>query len=376
MTHTEQITRIVDTIDELTPEWFTSALRQGGTIREKMTVIAARNELLGSGQLGMVVRSELTYDRGGTGADQAPGSVVVKLPAEDPTRRQTGVAMGLYESEIRFYKEIAPRAGIAVPRLHWADLEPNTGRMTLVIDDLTDRAEVGDMIARATPEQAELAFGELAKLHASLWNNASLRELRWLADPARAQMLFDSVPAAVEPFKRAYADRLEPRHIALIERLGPNAPQWPTAALIAPLVVVHGDFRLDNMMFGTTPQAPPIAILDWQATRLGPPLLDHSIFLGSCMSTEDRRAHEWDLLRSYHERLLAAGVTGFDWNDCIQSYRISALYPLLLTVSFSLLLGKTERDRDMWTQLLRGAADLVYDHDAGDLLASAPSRGH
>jgi aminoglycoside phosphotransferase (APT) family kinase protein len=360
----EQVaTPIVDTPEDLTADWFTSALREGGTITEDVSVTAATSELIGTGQVGMVVRAELVYAGG-----EGPPSLVVKLPPREQGARGIGVAMGLYESETRFYKEIAPLAEINVPHLHWGAVDAATGRITLVIDDLTGCAEVGDMIATSTPEQAELAFAELVKLHAPLWNDHRLRSLPWLSDPARAQVLFDAVAPAIEPFKEAYGHRLEPEHVALAERLGPKAASWPAKALVDPLVPIHGDYRLDNMMFGTAPGAQALTIVDWQASRLGPPLLDHSIFLGSCMTTEDRRAHEQDLLRGYHEGLLAAGVSGFDWEDCLQSYRISSLYPFLLTVSMSLFLAHTDRDREVWTQLLRGCAELVSDHDAADLL--------
>jgi hypothetical protein len=356
---------IVDTIEELTPGWFTGTLRDGGTLSSAAAVTAVRSELIGTGQVGMVVRCELDYD---SDAADAPRSVVVKLPSAEPGNRQIGISMGLYESEVRFYREIAPQAGITAPFMYWGDVEPSTGRITLVIDDLTTCAEVGDMIAKATPEQAELAFAELVKLQASLWNDPRLRSLPWLADPSRAQMLFDSVGAAIEPFKCAYGDRLEPEHVALVERLGPKASRWPARALVDPLVVVHGDFRLDNMLFGTAPGAEPISILDWQACRLGPPLLDHSIFLGSCMSTEDRRVHERDLLRGYHQGLVDAGVRDFTFEDCLESYRISSLYPFLLTVCMSMFLAHTDRDREVWTQLLRGSAELVLDLGAADVL--------
>jgi hypothetical protein len=354
-------TAIVDTMEELTPEWFTGALREGGTIPVEASISAVRSELIGTGQVGMVVRSELEYEGDVVGA---PSSVVVKLPSAKESNRQVGIAMGLYENEVLFYREIAPRAGIAVPRLHWAEVEPASGRITLVIDDLTTSAQVGDMIDKATVDQAELAFAELVKLQAPLWNDPQLRAMPWLANPARAQMLFDAVAPSIEPFKAAYGSRLEPEHVALVERLGPKASAWPTKALVEPLVVIHGDFRLDNMMFGEK----TVTILDWQACRLGPPLLDHSIFLGSCMSTEDRRAHEHDLLRSYHDGLVRAGVRDFSWEDCLESYRVSSLYPFLLTVSMSMFLAHTDRDREMWAQLLRGCADLVHDLGAADLL--------
>jgi aminoglycoside phosphotransferase (APT) family kinase protein len=354
-------TPIVDTPEELTADWFSSALREGGTLGAGASVATARSELIGTGQVGMVVRSEVSYD--GNSAD-APASFVVKLPSREQGARGIGLAMGLYESETRFYKEVAPLARIRVPKLHWGDVDTTTGRITLVLDDLTGVADVGDMIAKSTPEQAELAFASLVDLHAPLWNDARLRSLPWLADPARAQVLFDAVAPAIEPFKEAYGHRLEPEHVALVERLGPKAATWPAKALVDPLVVIHGDFRLDNMMFGDG----NMTMLDWQACRLGPPLLDHSIFLGSCMSTEERRTHELDLLRGYHDRLVGAGVRDFTWEDCLESYRISSLYPFLLTVSMSLFLAHTDRDREVWTLLLRGCADLVADHKADELL--------
>lgn len=356
---------IVDTIDELTPEWFTGVLRDGGTLSQTAAVSAVRASPIGNGQAGMVVRCELDYDGD---SEAVPPSVVVKLSSPDPGKRQVGVALGMYESEVYFYKSIAPLAGIAVPRLHWADVEPDTGRFTILLEDLSCSCEVGDMIAKATPEQAQLAFAELVNLQSRLWNDPRLRSLPWLADTSSAQLLFDPVASAVEPFKAAYGDRLEPEHLALVERLGPKASAWPAKALVDPLVVIHGDFRLDNMMFGVAADTRPITILDWQGCRLGPPLLDLSVFLGSCMSTEDRRAHERDLLRGYHEGLLAEGVRDFSFDDCLESYRISALYPFLLTVSMSMFLAHTDRDREVWTQFLRGTAELVSDVGADALL--------
>ena len=90
------------------------------------------------------------------------------------------------------------------------------------------------------------------------------------------------------------------------------------------------------------------------------------------MSAEDRRAHERDLLRGYHQGLVDAGVRDFTFDDCLESYRISALYPFLLTVSMSMFLAHTDRDREVWTQLLRNSAELVADLGS----AERPGVGH
>ena len=71
-------------------------------------------ERIGTGQMSECYRVALTYADG----DGGPNSVVLKVAASDPVSRQTGLALGLYEREVRFYTDIAPRprrAGRALP---------------------------------------------------------------------------------------------------------------------------------------------------------------------------------------------------------------------------------------------------------------------
>jgi aminoglycoside phosphotransferase (APT) family kinase protein len=156
--------------------------------------------------------------------------------------------------------------------------------------------------------------------------------------------------------------------VKLVRHLGPKAAAYPAKVWKRPFVVAHGDYRLDNIMFGVDASAPPISIIDWQATRLAPPLLDAAIFLGSCVSPDDRREHEKDLLIRYHEGLVAGGVTGFSLDDCFESYRRSSLYPFLLTVAMSMTLEQTERGDAMWARMVRDTGDLIQATGASDVL--------
>jgi aminoglycoside phosphotransferase (APT) family kinase protein len=181
-------------------------------------------------------------------------------------------------------------------------------------------------------------------------------------------MLFGAVPSAVDPFTERFGDRVGPERLALVQRLAPRAPEVVDRVWRPPFVVAHGDYRLDNMMFGTGDGAPPISVLDWQACRLAPPGLDAAIFLSSCLDTETRRATERGQLEAYVDGLAAAGVEGFGFDAAWQSYRAASLYPFLLCVFTSITLEQTERGDAMWTQLLCGAADLVLDTDAAAVL--------
>src|ERR1700739_4255706 len=105
------MTLIVDTTEQLTPQWFTQVLRGNGTLGEQDTVVSVDAAVIGTGQVGFVARAQLGYAH----ERACPATLVVKLPSADADSRRTAAATGIYESEVRFYQQIAPRAGGRVP---------------------------------------------------------------------------------------------------------------------------------------------------------------------------------------------------------------------------------------------------------------------
>ena len=90
-------TDVVERPADLTAEWLTAAI---GAPIERFTF-----ERIGTGQMSECYRVALTYAADGA---RAARSVVLKVAATDPMSRQTGLALGLYEREVRFYTDIAP----------------------------------------------------------------------------------------------------------------------------------------------------------------------------------------------------------------------------------------------------------------------------
>jgi hypothetical protein len=355
---------IADTPDDLSPGWLTAALRDGGTIGERDAVSSVETEPIGTGQVGLVVLARVGYE---DPAAAAPSTLIVKLPSPDAGSRGMAAAMGLYEAEVRFYEEIAPRLGPAIPAMHFGAVDAAAGRFTLVLDDLSGIADVGNMVEGCGPEEAGLAIDQLAAFQAPVWGDPDLPARPWL-DPTRTDLMFAAVQPAADLFVQRFADRLDPGHVDLVRRLAPRAAGYRAGVWAPPYVVAHSDYRLDNMLFGRTTEAPPISVVDWQGARLAPPLLDAAVFLASCLTPEDRHAHEDDLLRSYHERLVAAGVSGFSYADCLESYRRCSLWPFLLGIAVSVTVMQTERGDAMWARLMSGAAELVLDTGAAELL--------
>lgn len=356
-------TRIVDSIEDIGPDWLTDALRQAGRLH-RGRVASLRSELMSVGQLGLVARLTLTYEGAGSGV---PPTVMVKLPSTDGGSRAVGVALGIYESEVRFYQEIAPTVGIRVPRPHWADIESSTGRFTLLLEDLSALGEPGDMIAGGTPDQAARALEALVELQAPRWSDPVLRQKDWLAHPSRNQTFFAAVEPALPLFLERFGDRLDSEDLEFVEQIVPNANAWATRMTAGPTVVLHGDYRMDNILFPHDPAA-PVAVFDWQATRLGPPLVDVSVYLGGCLPLEDRRRHERELLSHYHDGLVSRGITGFTFDDVWESYRWCVFYGLMLSVPFSVQLERTERGDALFAGMVTSYAQLARDLESKELL--------
>ena len=100
----------------------------------------------------------------------------------------------------------------------------------------------------------------------------------------------------------------------------------------------------------------------------GQAMTDASYFLGGSLTLEDRRAHEQELLREYHEALQEHGVRGFGWEECWEGYRRQAFLGVLMTVAPAMLVQRTERGDEMFLVTLARYAQQVLDLDAIELL--------
>ena len=98
--------------------------------------------------------------------------------------------------------------------------------------------------------------------------------------------------------------------------------------------VVHGDVRLDNVMFGGGPDQHPVVMVDWQAIMVSNPLHDLSYLLSQSLDVELRRAHETELVEYYYERLRSLGVDDITLQECWDGYDAGVLflfsYPLII----------------------------------------------
>jgi hypothetical protein len=317
---------------------------------------------IGTGQMSQNHRVAITYvDARAPG----PASVVLKLASEDVTSRATGNGLGIYMREVQFYRQLAPRIGGPTASCH-ASLIDDEGWFTIVLEDVEDGIQ-GDQIAGCSIEDARLAMLALAELHAPLYGDPVLGAADWLNVPSPLTQAL--VTQLFGGFLGRYGERIAPEHVALCERFLPSIDAWG-ADERPPLGLVHGDYRLDNMLFAARGRPRALTVVDWQTLSWGPILLDVAYFLGGGLSVERRRAHEEALLRTYHAAMLARGASDLEWEACWEGYRRLSFFGVLMAIAASMLVSRTERGDDMFMTMLARHAQQAIDLDAVELLPS------
>lgn len=345
----------------VTVEWLDWVLRDAGLLEDETHVVGFDQENVGTGQVGTNIRHRLRYD-GAPG----PASVVAKFAAPDETSRSTGIMTRTYETEVDFYRDLAATVDISRPACYLASIVPGTADVVLVFEDLEPRVQ-GDQIAGCDLGRAELAMDEAARLHGPRWGDDTLLSHEWLAAGIAGTGLIAELYASTwERFVERYTTTLTSEALEIGRALHALVGSWASHRPPAP-TLAHGDYRLDNMLFGPFGSDRPLVVVDWQTVRLGCGTSDVAYFLGAGLQPEMRRAHERDLVARYHAALGAYGVD-YPFDACWEDYRRYSFSGYVMAVIASVLVGRTERGDAMFMAMANRHAAQAVDLDATDLL--------
>ena len=350
---------------DVTPEWLTDVLTQAGQLAGGTSVRSFETAPIGTGQMADTTRFILTLDRDGAG----PSSVVGKFASADDQSRGTGLALRAYEIEVRFYREVAARVGARLPDVYLAEVEPETGWFTIVMEDIAGAAQ-GDQIAACGPDVAAAVLREMAGLHAPCWEAPELERLEWLnrSTPESDAFLVALVSSLLPGFLERYADTLAPEYQAVCRLFVDHLPDY-LALRSGPRTASHGDFRLDNLLF--QPDTPRPVVVDWQTVAWAGASVDVAYFIGGCLSAEDRRAHEPELLAGYHEALCRRGVRDYSLEQLRADTRRDTFAGLLMAIVASMVVQRTERGDLMFLTSSSRHAQHALDVDAPALLLAS-----
>jgi hypothetical protein len=358
---TSHTDNVVERPADLSAAWLTSVTGAG-------SIADFAVERIGTGQMSECYRVRLTYADAAPGSER-PDSVVLKVAATDPMSRQTGMTLGLYEREVSFYRDIAPRLRGPVAPCYHAAFDAGSGIFDVLLGD-ANPAVVGDEIRGATVAQARLAVAELARLQGPLLGDTTLADAPWLNRAAPInQALITALHAG---FVDRYGDQIAPQHRMVCERLVGGFDEYLAEEAADGRIhgLVHGDYRLDNMLFGAVGADRPLTVVDWQTVTWAPAMTDLAYFLGCALPVADRRQHYDALLDAYHAALgpdapiSLAGVR--------DGVRRQSFFGVMMAVVSSMLVERTERGDAMFMTMLQRHCEHVLETDA---LAILPAPG-
>ncbi len=198
-----------------------------------------------------------------------------------------------------------------------------------------DPAVVGDEIRGATIEQAMLAMAELGRLHAPLLGQTAMADVEWLNREAPMnQALIAQLYAG---FVDRYADDIAPAHREVCERLVASFDAYHVDTSEFVHGLVHGDYRLDNMLFGQPGADRPLTVVDWQTVTWGPAMIDVAYFLGCALPDDVRRDNYDALLGAYHDALGTDAALSVD--DVREGVRRQAFFGVMMAIVSSMLVA-------------------------------------
>ena len=349
--------------DQVTPAWLTCALRAGGVLGEDAAVRECRRTVIGQGVgfLSRVLRVALTYD---PPIPSAPTSVVVKLEPDTGEFRTFGDELHAFEREIRFYREVAAVVPLRLPRLYYGEVQG--AQAVLVMEDL-GFATPGDQVAGMHAGQVTATVRLIGRLQGRFWNNAALAALDWMPTSNHIEIDYDGKwPSLVEHF----GDAVGAAGLAVGERLLGGAAAWVEAEIERrPRTIVHSDLRADNLLFGAPGTADEVLVVDWQIAIRSMGAFDVARLMGGSELPSERRGHQFEILRAWHDALRESGVDDYAYEDAVRDFRLGALAALSYPVHFHTgVIGSTGRALALAEAICRRLFTSAAEIDAASIL--------
>jgi len=296
---------------------------------------------------------------------------VAKFATTSEQNRAVAAAFRVYEREALFLRDVSSKTTAPIPAVYGVEIDVPSGEFVLLMEDLGGY-RTGDQVAGCGLDEAKLVLDAIAPLHAAFWGTVDVPELAFApridGDMQRVGMS-GACAAGWDPCIERFGAVIPDSIKAARDRYTSQAEELHRRMGRLPQTLIHGDLRLDNVMFGETPDHRPAMVLDWQGVIISAAVQDVAYLLTQNLTTENRRAHEDTLLRHYHDRLVAEGVADYPYEQFVADYRLASLYLYV----YAMVIGGTldpsnERGLAFMGQLIDRACASIVDHDLLSLL--------
>ena len=345
---------------DITPQWVEGVMRGSGNLEDGVTVTAVSTERIGEGVgiLSILQRVIPTY----SGATKAPKSIVVKYPTDDPVQRGTADALVFYIRELTFYRDCAQSAPFKTAKCYGQAIESENTNFTIAMEDIGHYRPLNQLEGLSIAD-AKIMLKKLADFHAMWWNSPKLVGMQNIFPPIlnpTYEMVLPMLWTQGWPNVEKYAGHLLPDSVRGIGDIWAAKVPWMLDNLMAPLTLMHGDYRADNMMFdGDEP-----VLIDFQIVGTGSGMYDVGYFISQSISTDVRRGHDQELLNTYLDRLEFHGIT-IDRDEMWRQYLVAICFCVTYGVTtFGGFAEQNERGQQLLQDMLLRALYCVADNDA------------
>ena len=339
---------------EFTADWFTDLFQE----QYGAAVLDVSREVIGTGVgfVGEIHRCFLSWDA--TRGD-LPASVIVKVPSKLPLNRSLGEGLQLYEREVIAYEKLSSNMGLPMPNvlysamdddptpwldsvinflfsrlplggvswltvkfLELASKNPRLRRYVLVLEDIAD-ARPPSQVEGGSLDDALISLATLAKFHAHHWMN---EESIAVSDRIWALNRLPKVSQASyarnrEEFLGRFGELVGDEKMRVIDDTQDRLEDLLAPLAQDPWTLLHGDYRLDNIMFRPNGE---IVVIDYQLLSKGRPGWDVAYFITTALSA-DYKSEEETMLKHYHETLLRAGITNYSFEELVDDVELTKL---------------------------------------------------
>ncbi|MBK8196963.1 MAG: phosphotransferase [Acidobacteria bacterium] len=339
----------------VTPAWLQSVFQHAGLDAPRISIVGV--EPIGHGNLSETVKANITYN---ANAANAISSVVCKLTSAIPGAVDIAGMQDVYAREVAVYQLFGSAPPLNVPRAYLASASPDGRALNLVLEDLSRRTSLGNQIKGCSPAEAAAVVEQFAKLHAKYWKDPAIQSAGWLLKRKdNAAHTDETFRAGAAIFRQRFEGRMDARHLDGMDRFLGHAADW-TRRKTGTETLVHGEARVDNVLFEQSEAGLAAWLIDWQFADLGSPMFDTAYFLAGSLASDQRKACERDLI-ARHQSAIAARDPSYSLDRALADYAAALPFALFTTVGAATVIPPGEHSDELLMTLLRRNVEALID---------------
>jgi hypothetical protein len=346
------------TLEEITPEWLTGAVRTrapGATV--KALEIADLNR-------GTCTKIRLRLDLDEAGRAAGIGETVIVKGGFEPHSPDW---YDMHEKEARWYRDVLPVLPLRSPACWFADFDPGRPQGLIVMEDLSRRGVT--FCSGLVPHGFEAVarrLSALAAYHARTWGSPELEA------GGRWSWVEPIVPKAAASLDGKFPDEVwdryigSPRGAAVAVRFHDRA--WLRGALAKlsvyaaglPHAILHADTHPGNLYVEADGTPGFFDSLPHRA----PPMLELAYHMTCAIDLADRRGWEAALIQHYLDALASHGVAAPGFDEAWRQFGLFLAYAYFVFI-INASIFQPEAVNTAYTARISAA---MLDHRTMDLL--------